>query len=302
MTHQDTSQTSIAPPLVIGEVLFDRFDDGRSILGGAPFNVAWNLRGLDMQPTFVSAVGDDADGKHVRERMVEWGMDLRGLQVAHGQRTGTVQVTLNREQPSYDIIYPRAYDCIETPAFAAELQQFAMLYCGSLAWRGERSRATITRLLTTSSLPRFVDINIREPWFDRAWLPPLLTAADYVKLNDEELSELTGLPCATAAQISAAVAQLSDQFGAAAYFVTCGAQGAYAINGSTITFAAAAPPPLMIDTVGAGDAFASAAIDGILRGLPYQQVLDRGVAFAARICGIRGATTTDKSVYQLPVE
>ncbi len=298
----ESSSSRNLPPLIIGEVLFDRFDDGRSILGGAPFNVAWNLRGLGLQPTLVSAVGDDADGKLIRERMADWNMDMRGLQIANGQRTGTVQVTLKQAQPSYDIVYPCAYDFIEPPAFAAALQQFSLLYCGSLAWRGERSRATIESLLTTSSVPHFVDINIREPWFDRAWLPTFLTAADYVKLNDEELSELTGLPCATAAQIGAAVAKLTDQYGAAVYFVTCGAEGAYAVSDAAITFAAAGAPQTMVDTVGAGDAFAAATIDGILRGLPYQQVLDRAVTFAARICGLRGATTTDANVYQLPVE
>ena len=28
---------------VFGEVLYDQFPDGRRILGGAPFNVAWHL-------------------------------------------------------------------------------------------------------------------------------------------------------------------------------------------------------------------------------------------------------------------
>lgn len=292
-----SSRSRILPPLIIGEVLFDRFDDGRNILGGAPFNVAWNLLGLGLQPMFVSAVGDDADGKRIRDRMAGWKMDLRGLQTAGGNHTGTVKVTLAQAQPSYDIVFPCAYDFIDLPPFADALEQFSMLYHGSLAWRGERSRATIKRLLADSSLPRFVDINIREPWFDRAWLPELLAGAGYVKLNDEELAALTGLPCSTAEQVSAAVAKLGDEFGAAVCFVTCGSRGAYAVNGDAITFAAAAQPQSMVDTVGAGDAFAAATIDGLLRGLSYQQVLDRAVTFAARICGIRGATTTEPAVY-----
>ena len=32
--------------VIFGEVLFDCFDDNRHILGGAPFNVAWNLKAL----------------------------------------------------------------------------------------------------------------------------------------------------------------------------------------------------------------------------------------------------------------
>ncbi|MEM7234470.1 MAG: hypothetical protein AAF517_19985, partial [Planctomycetota bacterium] len=49
---------SVVRPVVFGEVLFDRFPDGRSILGGACFNVAWNLRGLGLDPLFVSREND----------------------------------------------------------------------------------------------------------------------------------------------------------------------------------------------------------------------------------------------------
>lgn len=292
-----SSRARIPPPLIIGEVLFDEFDDGRSVLGGAPFNVAWNLLGLGQQPTLLSAVGDDANGKRIRERMAAWKMDLRGLQTAAGHDTGSVKVTLAQAQPSYEIVFPCAYDFIDLPPFANSLHQFSMLYHGSLAWRGERSRATIARLLAESSLPRFVDVNIRDPWFDRVWLAELLIGAEYVKINDEELSALTGLPCSTADQVRAAVAKSSNEFGAAVYLVTCGSRGAYAVSGDAVTFAAAAQPAVMVDTVGAGDAFAAATIEGLLRELPYQQVLDRAVTFAARICGIRGATTTEAAVY-----
>ena len=37
-------------PLVVGEVLFDEFEDGAQVLGGAPFNVAWHLQGFGISP------------------------------------------------------------------------------------------------------------------------------------------------------------------------------------------------------------------------------------------------------------
>jgi len=37
-------------PVLFGEILFDRFPDGREVLGGAPFNVAWHLRGFGLDP------------------------------------------------------------------------------------------------------------------------------------------------------------------------------------------------------------------------------------------------------------
>ena len=36
------------PITVFGEVLFDQFPDGANVLGGAPFNVAWHLKALNL--------------------------------------------------------------------------------------------------------------------------------------------------------------------------------------------------------------------------------------------------------------
>ncbi|MBA1332725.1 carbohydrate kinase, partial [Candidatus Endoriftia persephone str. Guaymas] len=49
-------------PIIFGEVLFDCFEDGSRVLGGAPFNVAWHLQALGAAPLFISRVGDDSLG------------------------------------------------------------------------------------------------------------------------------------------------------------------------------------------------------------------------------------------------
>ncbi|NIR30149.1 MAG: carbohydrate kinase, partial [Gammaproteobacteria bacterium] len=56
-----------ARPVVFGEVLFDQFEDGDAVLGGAPFNVAWHLQGLGLRPFFASRIGEDRLGERVRE-------------------------------------------------------------------------------------------------------------------------------------------------------------------------------------------------------------------------------------------
>lgn len=67
--------------IIFGEVLFDCFPDGNVILGGAPFNVAWNLQAFGLSPLFISRIGDDSYGITIKEAMQNWGMDLRGLQL-----------------------------------------------------------------------------------------------------------------------------------------------------------------------------------------------------------------------------
>ncbi|WP_442511195.1 carbohydrate kinase family protein [Novipirellula sp. SH528] len=313
-TAPKTSLEFRGSPLVIGEVLLDHFPDGRSILGGAPFNVAWNLQGFGRKPTFVSSVGDDQEGKQIKERMANWGMKLDGLQTNPEHQTGAVQVSLENGQPSYEIVFPRAYDFIQCPEVnpssgdtgntfgsrSSAYEEHSVFYHGTLAWRGEQTRDTLKHWIANSTASRFVDINIREPWFDAKWLPELLEGADFVKLNDEELAGITGMPCETDDDVKRAVEKVSSLYGAAVvYFITCGARGAYAITHDQTYFASAPPPESMVDTVGAGDGFAAATIDGILAGISYQQVIDRAVGFASRICGLRGATSNDESIYQL---
>ena len=61
-------------PLIVGEVLFDVFPDGSRVLGGAPFNVAWNLCALGADPLLISRVGTDVPEAwgDWKERAINW--------------------------------------------------------------------------------------------------------------------------------------------------------------------------------------------------------------------------------------
>lgn len=59
-----------SPQLIFGEVLFDVFPDGQRVLGGAPFNVAWNLHQLGEPVCFVGGIGNDPAGAAVQARML----------------------------------------------------------------------------------------------------------------------------------------------------------------------------------------------------------------------------------------
>ena len=195
-------------PLIFGEVLFDCFDDGGSILGGAPFNVAWNLRMLGADPLFVGAVGNDELGQQVRTAMVAAGLDTRALQVTTEAPTGRVQVSLHAGEPSYDILTDQAYDRVEARSLESVVSEGApLLYHGSLALRSEPSRSACDWLAGRSER-RFVDVNLRRPWYQRDTVLDLIRGADYVKLNLDELREL-----AAGSDDQARMASLFEQVG-----------------------------------------------------------------------------------------
>jgi fructokinase len=287
-------------PVIFGEVLFDRFQDGTAVLGGAPFNVAWHLQGFGLTPLLVSRVGEDALGERVRAAMSDWGMDLAGLQRDPAHPTGTVQVELVAGQPRFSILSGQAYDHIDP---AAALQAIAgrtlsCLYHGTLAARHDTSRAALDGL-RQAGLPTFVDLNLRSPWWSPDGLKHVLQGARWVKLNDEELLELGGLVehAPPAGDLTAAADVLRTRYGLALLVVTLGAEGARLLSPEALLASPAPPVEALQDTVGAGDAFSAVMLVGLHRGWSLVQMLERALAFAARICGQRGATARDPTLY-----
>ena len=281
-------------PVVFGEVLFDSFPDGSDVLGGAPFNVAWNLRMLGGAPLFVGAVGADALGDRVRAAMAAAGLDPRGLQVIPNAPTGRVQVTFEAGEPRYDILADQAYDRVDPAALEAVIADpVPLLYHGSLALRAEPSRSACD-WLARHARRRFVDVNLRAPWYEPGAVVEELRGTDYVKLNQDELREL-----APGADDAARVAGLIENAGIReAVILTAGAEGAAIHTAAGRRFEQPAPEVENLqDPVGAGDAFASVVILGVLKAWPWPVTLERALGFAARVCTLQGATTADADFY-----
>jgi fructokinase len=172
---------------IFGEVLFDHFPDGKRVLGGAPFNVAWHLQAFGEEPYFISRVGIDREAEEVRTAMRAWGMDVSGLQTDTLHTTGQVRVSIQQDEPSYDIVAPAAYDAIAADSHGDKCK---LLYHGSLALRNVSSRDAMQQLKACSPQTVFVDVNLRAPWWEASQVLEMVRSAQWVKLNSEELAVL----------------------------------------------------------------------------------------------------------------
>lgn len=291
--------TSSNKPIVIfGEALYDCFPDGRKVPGGAPFNVAWNLQAFGASPFFVSAVGQDAMGTELKEMALNWGLAVHGIQHTPEHATSTVQVELDEGAPSYTIVENTAMDQIKVPAILS-YDSDSILYHGSLAVRSDASMESLRSIREQWKGPVFVDVNIRKPWFDAQRFAALLTGVDYLKVNDEEFEQLSGERLSKE-RMEAQVAAFAKRFEIRTLILTCGKEGAYWYEDrlGLIGVPAHLGEP-MVDTVGAGDAFASVCLLGIQLELRPQDILKRASAFAGKVCTIRGATSSDQAFYDL---
>lgn len=287
-------------PVVFGEVLYDCFPDSSRILGGAPFNVAWHLQGFGLSPLFVSRIGRDEAGERVVSAMREHEMDVAGIQIDDRLPTGKVEIELDDGQATFSILPQQAYDFIDPGQLSRiknEAGPLSVLYHGSLAARNDRSRESM-EMLRSWGLPAFIDVNLRAPWWDRPLLDSILRGAKWVKLNQDELAVVTDTEEIPNEQVPAAAARARDLYNIDTLIVTCGARGATLATPDRTWDAAAAKVERTVDTVGAGDAFSSVVIFGLVQGWPAAQLIHRAVGFAARICGIRGAIPQDRGLYR----
>lgn len=296
----DTKHLTFHPTAValFGEVLADVFPD-QSVLGGAPFNVARHLQVLGSRPVMVSRIGNDALGEALLAEMASLHMETIGMQRDADHPTGQVRVMLKNDTHRFDILPDQAYDFIQTEPMRTTLRAIPpkLAYFGTLAQRNAVSREAAQNFLHECNCPVFLDINLRAPWFDTATISSALAATDIVKLNDEELATVAELLGLSALDEIAQARALQQRFKLEQVLVTCGEAGCWLLDVQQQVWKAAPLPDTspVVDTVGAGDAFAAMFIHGLLQGSEMQATLQRACDYASAQCRIRGAAPSENN-------
>ena len=289
-----SKQHNTQPIVVFGEVLMDQFPDGQQVLGGAPFNVAWHLQAFGQHPCFISRVGNDAMGDNIRRVMTGWGMTVENLQTDPDYPTGTVKVTINKNEPSYEILANQAYDFIEAQQLKLT-NPYSVIYHGTLALRNRVSEQALNDLKARHTGKVFVDVNLRAPWWRKESVDKWISKADWVKLNHDELMQLAP-PQRT---MQDAMRLFLTQYDLDVLIVTCGSSGAMALDDAGECFEANPASNLpIVDTVGAGDAFSAVLLLGMQQGWSLSLTMERAQSFASAMVSKRGAIVQEVSFYQ----
>jgi len=280
-------------PIVFGEVLYDFFPEGESVLGGAPFNVAWHCQAFGLEPLLISRTGDDSAGSNVVKAMHDWGMKTEGIQIDPEHATGRVNVSFQNNEPFYDILEDCAWDFINSQALP-ELNKDSILYHGSLALRKSVSAHCLNVIKKTITPLTFVDINIRLPWWDISNLYDFMQNSKWLKINEDELNSIVS----EYEDIKNKARYLKDHLELEYLVVTQGASGAFVMSANHTFQISPENNVSIIDTVGAGDAFTSILLLGLHKSWDIEKTLYRAQQFASHVVGIRGAITQNIEFYE----
>jgi fructokinase len=257
--------------LSIGEILWDLIG-GERHLGGAPFNLAVQARRLGHEVTFVSAVGDDELGRAALAAALERGVATDHIAVVPDAPTGTVTVTGDTHgQPAFTIHRPAAYDFI--PMRSIDCNPDWVCF-GTLLQTAPAMRQLVRNLVAASpNARRFYDVNLRPGSYSPELVAELLQLATVVKLNEDEVEEVTRL--------------LGPQHWKLAC-ITRGAAGCTLLmNG--MRYECPGYPVKVADTVGAGDAFSAAFLHGLDQGWSPEKIGDFANRIGAQAASRHGA-------------
>jgi len=284
----------MARPVVagLGEALWDVLPDGDHF-GGAPANVALHAAALGAEAWLISAVGRDERGAAALVLLDSAGVQRGAVAELPDHPTGVVRVSLDAAgHPVYDIASQSAWDYMPWSRAVQQVAERAnAIAFGSLAQRSPVSRATIRRALaaTRDTVWRLFDVNLRQSYYDAGVLTTSLQLANAVKLNDEELPVVARLCGLATAPPADQLRALCDRYELKLAALTRGACGSVLVTPDRVC-ESTAPPTVVADTVGAGDAFTAALLIGILAGRPLDEVSRHANAVASYVCSQPGAT------------
>lgn len=266
--------------VVMGESLVDVVGE-TSHPGGSPLNVAVGLARLSHPVTFHTEFGRDAYGQQILEHLLESEVRLAVGSISDNS-TSRALVTIDQESNAhyeFDIHQ-------EIPALTSHAPE--LLHAGSIAAWIDPSARTIINAFKNSgpNTLRSYDPNLRPSLVeDRATtiarIEELMSLSHIVKLSDMDAAWL--YPQLTHQQTLEHITAL----GAGLAVMTLGPQGALALSTTDLVELPAFPTTL-VDTIGAGDAFMSGLLHGVLTGplqtqlLAHQKTPQQAVVSAVR--------------------
>ncbi|MBW2604251.1 MAG: carbohydrate kinase [Deltaproteobacteria bacterium] len=287
--------------LVIGEILFDLFENEKQ-LGGAPFNFAYHLKNFGFPVRYISKIGNDRHGKEILTLLKQYYFNIDDIQTDGHHDTGTVEVQLSSSGiPTFHIKPDVAYDYIDhLPEKHLSLVDTAdFIYFGTLIQRSSQGFENIQKFMDRrrSDAVCFYDINLRPGCYSDKVIMTSLEHADFLKLNEKELEECQRI-FRFSKDENAFIPFLMDKYALNIVAITKGDNGSKLYTKDGCFHSKINRVPLIVDTVGAGDAYSAMLATGIIKGWKPERTLSMASMFASRICEIRGAIPESQEFYE----
>ncbi|WP_022883139.1 ribokinase [Gryllotalpicola ginsengisoli] len=273
-----------------GETVAGR--DVRLSPGGKASNQAVAAARLGGRVRLVGAVGDDENGRMLREHLARDGVDLGTVQVLPDVVTGQAIIPVDDAGENAIILVPGANGAVGPEDIPTEACTDAAVVCLSL----EVPLPVVQRAAALAVAAQALVVLNPSPYQPLA--ETLLDATDVLIVNELEAAQLAGAALDfDAAPLPEPLAATLAGHGIARAVVTRGGKGAIVVDGGTAqVLPARAVDP--VDTTGAGDAFTGTLARRLAAGDTLEEAAREASVVAAFSTTRRGAQAS----YPTPAE
>lgn len=270
-----------------GVVRFNRY------VGGAPFNVACDIKKLQGKAGFVGCVGEDLIGRFLSDYAENCGFDYWKVRKDGAHNTTLAFVELDAFGERKFSFYRKNtadYQIKEEDVLAA-IEAADIVHLGSLMLSEEAGRQIADKIVEYTKKAGKVlsfDVNYRDDIFPSADVAvaiykKYIEQADIVKFSEDELLLFAG---ETDLEKACKKLQKKDQL----MLVTLGKEGSMAVLNDVVCKEGSIPVKV-VDTTGAGDAFYAGVLSR-LDGVNLSKLTESCLRKSLRYGNVCGALTT----------
>lgn len=236
--------------------------DAKSSPGGSAANTIYGLAKLGMSTGFIGAVGDDADGKAMLDSFRKVMTDTSRIKVKPGAKTGSVLCLIDTHGRRSLYVSPGANSLLSTDDLDIDyVNQAGTVHITSFA--DDRQFEVLTELMDRISPSVKVSFAPGALYAVKGLkaLTPILSKTHILFINEDEIQQLTKRDTVNGAE-------RCIRQGCRIVVVTQGKLGCYIRDVEEESFVESIPPEALsvLDTTGAGDAFAAGFLYGLLHG------------------------------------
>jgi sulfofructose kinase len=257
------------------------FTDHSVMAGGEVASTLAGLSRLGMRTAYAGRFGDDSEGELGLRSLMEAGVDITGAEIIRNARTQSAFILIDEASGERTILWRRdaklAYTAADAPSGAVgntrvlHMTVHDPLACIELA-KAARSKGVI------------VSVDVDNVF---AAIDDLLPLVDLCIASPEFTEKLLGIR-----ETRTALREISKRFGCGVTGMTLGRNGSLVLcNDSFIESNGFQVPGGCIDTTGAGDAFRTGFLFGMLTGASVEESSRMANAVAALKCRGPGART-----------
>lgn len=276
--------------------------------GGPGFNLGVDVRKLDpdLPVETIGIVGDDGDGRFLREEATRYGIDVRQLHVDGRLPTEFTDAYASKTTHRRTHIFYKGVAALLTPDhFDFEATTGKILHLGLPGFHarldgpwagGDNGWVTVLKKARAAGLKTNIELASLDAHLLGDVVMPCLPHLDYVIVNDAEIGALSGLTTRTGggtdAEACVAAAKTVLAKGAADLVVAHWPDMAVAVarDGTVARRSSVAiPADEVVGANGAGDAFASGVVYGLHEGWALEDCL--ALAHATAAASLRSVTT-----------